>query len=126
MFGTGTRGFAIITVVLVLGTYVAVFGLLHPTTQKDAIEDIKKILSFRWITRKIKQGSHDGNQNQPLKAGKGKEKEEEGISSGLQSNDAIAEPLQQKKSTLFSRFRKRKVNGAGDYEMGDVRPQSNS
>jgi hypothetical protein len=126
MFGTGTRGFAIITVVLALGTYVAVFGLLHPTTQKDAIEAIKKRLSFSWITRQIKWGADDANQNQSLKAGKGKEKGEEGISSGLQSNDATAEPLQQKKSTLLSRFRKRKVRGGEDHEMGDVQAQSNS
>jgi hypothetical protein len=114
MFRTGTRGFAIITVVLALGTYVAVFGLLHPTTQKDAIEAIKKSLSFSWITGKIKQETHGGNQNQPLKVGKGKEKQEEGVSSGLQSNDATAEPPHQKKSTFFSRFRKRKVKGRED------------
>jgi hypothetical protein len=53
--------------------------------------------------------------------GKGKEKGEEGISSGLQRNDATAEPSQEKKLTLFSRFRKRKVRGGEDHEMGDVR-----
>jgi hypothetical protein len=59
MFGTGTRGFAIITVVLAFGTYIAVFSLLHPTTQKDAIVAIRKGLSFSWITRKIKRGADD-------------------------------------------------------------------
>jgi hypothetical protein len=42
MFGTGTRGFAIVTIVLAIGTYVAVFGLLHPTQQKNAVEAFKK------------------------------------------------------------------------------------
>jgi hypothetical protein len=126
MFGTGTRGFAIITAVLAVGTYIAVFGLLHPTTQKDAIEAIRKGVSFSWITRKIKKGGDDANQNPPLKAGKGKEKEEEGISTGLQSNDAAAESPRQKKLTLLSRFRKRKVKGGEDHEMGDVGAQSNS
>jgi len=123
MFGTGTRGFAVITIVLAVGTYVAVFGLLHPTTQKDAIEAIRKGLSFSWITRKIKMGADDANQHPSLKAGKGKEEEEEGISSGVQSNNVTLEPPQQKKPTLFSRFRKRKVKGGEDHEMGDVRSQ---
>jgi hypothetical protein len=77
MFGTGTRGFAIITVVLAIGTYVEVFGLLHPTTQKNSVEGFKKSLSFPWTAGKIKQETHDGNQSQPLKAGKGKVKQEE-------------------------------------------------
>ncbi|KAH8777269.1 hypothetical protein BGZ57DRAFT_351768 [Hyaloscypha finlandica] len=124
MFGTGTRGFAIITVVLAVGTYAAVFGLLHPTTQKDAIEAIRKGFSFSWITQKIKRGADDANQNPPLKAGKRKEKEKEGISSGLQTNDATAEPPQQKMPTLFSKFRNRKVKGGEDHEMGNVRAQS--
>jgi hypothetical protein len=119
MFNTGTRGFAIITVVLAVGTFVAVFGLLHRRRQKDAIEAIGKSLSFKWITWKIKQGSHDGNKNQPLQVGKGKEKQKEGMSSGLQGNNATAEPPQQKKSTLLSRFRKRKVKGREDHEMGN-------
>lgn len=124
MFGTGTRGFAVITIVLSLGTYVAVFSLLHPTTQKDAIKALKKGLSSRWVPRKIERRLDDGNQDQPLKAGKGKEKREERRSSGFQSNDATEEPLHQKKPTLLSRFRKRKVKGGEDHEMGDVLAQS--
>jgi hypothetical protein len=126
MFGTGTSGFAIITVVLALGTYVAVFGLLHPTTKKDAIEAIKKSLPFSWITGKTKQETNPRIRSRPMKLGKVKVKEKERMSSRLQSNDATVEPQHQKKSTLLSRFRKRKVKGREDHEMGDVRAQLDS
>ncbi|PMD34211.1 hypothetical protein L207DRAFT_588810 [Hyaloscypha variabilis F] len=42
MFGTGGKGFAIITAVIPITTYALVFNLLHPTTKKALINGIKK------------------------------------------------------------------------------------
>jgi hypothetical protein len=41
MFGTGGKGFAIITAVIPITTYALVFNLLHPTTKKAILEGIK-------------------------------------------------------------------------------------
>jgi hypothetical protein len=43
MFGTGTLGFAIITTILTVGTYVVDFTLLHQSAQKQAIEAVKSV-----------------------------------------------------------------------------------
>ena len=37
MFGTGTRGFVIITSLIALGTYAVVFGLLHPPSRQSLV-----------------------------------------------------------------------------------------
>jgi hypothetical protein len=37
MFGTGTRGFVIITSLIAFGTYAVVFGLLHPPSRQSLV-----------------------------------------------------------------------------------------
>src|SRR5271168_2006092 len=44
MFGTGGRGFSIITVVIPVITYALVFNLLHPTTKKGIEEGIENAI----------------------------------------------------------------------------------
>jgi hypothetical protein len=47
MFGTGGKGFAIITVVIPVITYALVFNLLHPTTKKGIEYGMKRAI-FTW------------------------------------------------------------------------------
>jgi hypothetical protein len=41
-FGAGTHGFVIITTIITVGTYAAVFSLLHPSAFKDGFESLRK------------------------------------------------------------------------------------
>ena len=57
MFGTGGRGFAIITIFIPVITYAVVFDLLHTSTKKG-IEDGTKKAIFIWpglLWLKLKQ-----------------------------------------------------------------------
>ena len=53
MFGTGTRGFVIITSFISSGTYVVVFGLLHPPSRQTLAAFLKKVsipdVNQKWI-----------------------------------------------------------------------------
>jgi hypothetical protein len=81
MFGTGTRGFAIITTLISSGTYAVVFGLLHPPSRQtiaallmrftvpeflqrwvhEALEAFRKILNLNLKAENAPNGSESGN-----------------------------------------------------------------
>jgi len=67
MFGTGTRGFAIITILISSGTYAVVFGLLHQEYQRTvssflykctqlALRAPREIFKPKLIAKKFQQG----------------------------------------------------------------------
>lgn len=69
MFGTGTRGFAIITVILSVSTYVVVFGLLHQSNQQQVIETIKTTLRLPWHQKRCTQQAEQMPQGNELSKG---------------------------------------------------------
>jgi hypothetical protein len=70
MFGTGILGFGIITAILTFGTYVVVFLLLHPDTQAQVIEWVKKKM-FRLLRCPTKKNDTQ-KQKHPASGGSGK------------------------------------------------------
>jgi hypothetical protein len=115
MFGTGTRGFAIITSVIACGTYAVVFGLLHPPARNRALEALKVYFPvISW------NGESDNLKNKNLADSKGKGKENNASGSGAQGEDVSPKTVNPKRS-LISRFQRRKRR-VQDHEKGSSQP----
>ncbi|KAH6677159.1 hypothetical protein B0J14DRAFT_651052 [Halenospora varia] len=71
MFGTGTRGFAMITTIVATVTYVVVFRLLHPTALRKYIMSTYGKVKHRFSKSENKQSS--------VKKSTGEERKEEGV-----------------------------------------------
>jgi hypothetical protein len=105
MFGTGTKGFAIITTLLAVGTYVVVFSLLHQTTQRQAVESMKQIFRFLWPNF---LASRKGLKIKPL--------QDVGQAQGTARRDTQKEPGEgrQSKMNLRARFTREKSKSQDD------------
>lgn len=110
MFGTGTRGFAIITTVITTCTYAVVFWLLHPSAFKDASQALRKLFE-RKEDLAGKDKSDSVKRPSTLISGKtkGKEKERGVITDEEQLGRQISGSDEALKRSLISRLRGKKA-----------------
>ena len=144
MFGTGTRGFAIITTSISCGTYAIVFGLLHAPSRLSTFDLLKLLRRALWPHKKpgttlgihaqlevmkrpkrldfgVKPTWRDEKNHQTAQSveiaaeGTGKERVID-----EDKSHAVQDPQTTAKSSVLARLRKEKPH-TGDYEQGKSR-----
>jgi len=115
MFGTGTRGFAVITAVIAAGTYAIVFWLLHATAVIAGFEGIR-ITLFRFKKTSESEGRRAGNNRQSTTSISTKAKEGENFLRNRGTrNKRISVDATASKQWLLPGFRRGKAR-VGDQE----------
>jgi len=126
MFGTETKGFAIITAVVAISTYAVVFGLLHPLRRKDAKVWIQEIVgSVRGAINGNKKEDEKLTRTTGSRASEEGEEERNAVDGEMEDilEDAAAQTSTEVKplrARIMSRLRGGRKEWEGDHEIGNV------